>query len=154
MFIKKQLGFSMLEVLVTVFVTSFGLLGMAGLQISSIKSSTIATVNTQAMISINEIVGLIRASPGVAKLGKFNIDPDADNNVVAFSTSLEPSGGSVLPAETNTYNWFRNLNNAMPGVKAGIYCSTLGRCAIKVELPLKVNLNSNTNMTQLVSIQI
>ncbi len=151
---SRQLGFSLIEVLITVVVTSFGLLGIAGLQLSSINASTTASVNTQAMIGIDEIVGQIRANSDVAKAGEFDIDLDGNNNLVAFSTSLEPSGSPSI-AESGAYNWFRNLNQSIPGVKAGINCdATSGICAIKVELPIKIDSSSSDNMTQIVTLQL
>ena len=40
--IKDQKGFSLLEVLITLLVVSFGLLGMAALIISGVRSNNIA----------------------------------------------------------------------------------------------------------------
>jgi len=151
---SRQQGVSLIEVLITVVVTSFGLLGIAGLQLASVNASTAASVNTQTMISIDEIVGQIRSNSVAAKAGEFDIDLDGSGNLVAFSTSLAPAGGASI-SKTGAYNWFRNLNQSIPGVKAGINCnSTSGICAIKVELPIKIDSNGNTNMTQIVSLQL
>ena len=147
-------GFSLIEVLVTLVITSFGLLGIAGLQFASVNASTTASVNTQAMISIDEIVGQIRANPDAALAGEFDIDASNNNTLVVFSTNLAPSGSASL-SQQGAYNWFRNLNQSIPGVKAGIDCDSTSRvCAIKVELPLKVSEASNENMTQIVAIQL
>lgn len=152
--LSKQQGISLLEVLIAVVVTSFGLLGIAGLQLASVNTSTIASVNTQAMISIDEIVGQIRANPDAAKEGEFNINLGDTDNLVTFSTNLEPTGSPSV-SELGAYNWFRNLDQSIPGVKAGVHCdATSGICAVKIELPLKIDSVSSTNMTQIVSIQL
>ena len=144
----RQQGFSLIEVLITVVVTSFGLLGIAGLQLASVNASTVASVNTQAMISIDEIVGQIRANPNAAKAGEFDITP-----LVVFSTSLAPTTPTV--SESGVYNWFRNLNQSIPGVKAGIkYDATTDICVVKIELPIKIDSGSSDNMTRIVSLQL
>lgn len=149
---SKEQGFSMIEILITVVVSSFGLLGIAGLQLSSIKSSTHASINTQTMISINEIVGRIHANTKAAKAGEFNI-ATANNQLITATAMTAPTTTAKF-AEKATYNWLQNLNKNVPNVKAGIYCTTAGRCAIKVELPMKASSNAASNMTQVVSFQL
>ncbi len=147
---NKQQGFSMLEVLITVVISAFGLIGLAGLQISSVNATTVSAANTQTMIAMKEIVGQLIANKPAALNGEFNIDAaDSDTGTLqSFSTDLEPANNATS-SQTITYRWFNNLNNAVPGVKAGIHCSATGICAIKVQLS-----ESADSMEQVVSVQL
>lgn len=60
---KRNLaGFTIIEVLVTLIVLSVGLLGMAALQITGIRSATGATSRTQATLMADDIVERMRAN--------------------------------------------------------------------------------------------
>jgi type IV pilus assembly protein PilV len=59
----QQRGVSLIEVLVSLFVISVGLLGIAGLQTASIKESLDSAQRSQAMWLINEMVERMRANP-------------------------------------------------------------------------------------------
>ncbi len=146
---RSQEGFSMIEVLITVLVSAIGLIGMAGLQITSIKTTTVSVANTQAMIAINEIIDLMRVDFVAASNGEFNIDAlDSNGTLRTFSATTAPSGTPTL-AETMTYTWFKNLDRQVSGVKAGVNCSNLGMCAIKIELSDSVG-----GQAQVISVQL
>ena len=146
---QRQDGFSMIEVLITVLVSAIGLIGMAGLQITSIKTTTVSVANTQAMISINEIVDQMRVDFTAATNGEFDIDAlDSNGTLRTFSATTAPTGTPTL-AQTMTYTWFKNLDRQVPGVKAGINCSNLGMCAIKIQLSDSVG-----GQAQVVSVQL
>ncbi|MEE9303995.1 MAG: type IV pilus modification protein PilV [Thiotrichaceae bacterium] len=59
----QQSGFSLIEVLVTAVILSTGLLGIAGLQLSSIKNSHNAFLETQARYMATTLLDNIRANP-------------------------------------------------------------------------------------------
>jgi Tfp pilus assembly protein PilV len=139
-----------LEILITVVISAFGLIGLAGLQISSVNATTISSANTQTMIAIKEMVGQLIANKPAALNGEFNITAaNTDTGALrAFSTDLVPANDATS-SQTITYRWFNNLNNAVPGVKAGIHCDSSGLCAIKVQLSEAVD-----SMEQIISVQL
>jgi type IV pilus assembly protein PilV len=66
---RRQQGFSMLEVLITMVVISVGLLGIAGLIMTSFKNNHSAYSRGQATILANDIIDRMRANRTVAQAG-------------------------------------------------------------------------------------
>lgn len=64
---KKQHGFSLLEVLITMLIVSFGLLGIAGIVITSLKNNQGSYARSQASLLANDIVDRMRANRGSAE---------------------------------------------------------------------------------------
>lgn len=65
-------GFTLMEVLVALAVLSIGLLGMAGMQLFSLKSSHNAYLRTQATTAANELVNKMRANSAAATAGNYD----------------------------------------------------------------------------------
>lgn len=83
--ITVQRGFSLVEVLVTVLVLAIGLLGLAGLQLTSLRNNTMAYERSQATLLAYSILERMRANRSAANAGAYN---------VALDTA--PSGTSCL----------------------------------------------------------
>lgn len=65
---NKQQGFSLLEVLITMLIVSFGLLGIAGIVITSLKNNQGSYARSQASLLANDIVDRMRANRGSAEV--------------------------------------------------------------------------------------
>lgn len=111
-------GFTLIEVLVTLVVLAIGLLGLAGLQASSLKHNNNAYQRTQATFLAYDILDRMRANPMGVEAGNYNAintgtpptSPAcittgctpaqlADNDIVEWSTDLTavlPSGNGVI----------------------------------------------------------
>jgi type IV pilus assembly protein PilV len=67
--IRKQRGFSLIELLVSVLIMSIGVLGMAGLQVLSLQQNRSALLQGEATLLVNDIMDRIRANPSTAYSG-------------------------------------------------------------------------------------
>lgn len=90
----------MIEVLVAIVIISLGLLGMAGLQASSLRTSQSAFYRAQAAVFANDMAERMRANQG-----------DARNYTLAVSDSA-PTGTSVR--DRDRADWLARLA-ALPG---------------------------------------
>jgi type IV pilus assembly protein PilV len=59
---SRQTGSSLLEVLIAVFILAFGLLGIAGMQISSLRSAQSSLERSQAVFLTHAILDAMRAN--------------------------------------------------------------------------------------------
>lgn len=90
----------MLEVLIAVVILSFGLLGMAGLQISSLRVNQSAHMRTQAVSQAYNIVDQVRSDA---------VNVGAYDGVNVDLSQLFPSGQAAIavnnPMITVTISW-------------------------------------------------
>ena len=69
--LTKQRGVSLLEVLVSVLVLGIGLLGVAALQTSSMRSTNSALEKTMAVILTDTLSELLKTDPEAARQGAY-----------------------------------------------------------------------------------
>lgn len=105
--IAGQCGTTMLEVLITIVVLAFGLLGLAGLQAVSLKNNNNAYYRSQATMFAYDITERMRVNKAAAKAGDYNI-----------ITTVTPSGTDV--AKTDLIEWRKNIAAGMPNGVASI----------------------------------
>ncbi len=121
---KRQKGFSLIEVMISLVLISIGLMSMTSLQSRSVNISTVAYTETQSTLLIQEIVELLRANKVAAASGTYNI------GLSSFS-DLPTPGSSI--AEVDRYNWFNNLDNTLTGAKSSINCDADSRCVLELQ---------------------
>ncbi|WP_261843465.1 type IV pilus modification protein PilV [Aliamphritea ceti] len=71
--IWKHKGFSLIEVLISIFVISVGLLGAAGLQIKGIQQAKSSYLRSQASIIAYDMADRMRANPVGRVNGNYNL---------------------------------------------------------------------------------
>lgn len=140
--LSRQKGVGMIEVLVSVLVMSVGLVGLAGLQISTVNNATVSYTNTQAIFALQDIAGLLLSSAPAAKAGEFNIALNPNNSLKSLSALTTPTGSSS-PIEKARYYWLQNLSDVLPNAKAFVDCDAVGNCTITVQFS-DVDKNTNT----------
>ncbi|MDH5324191.1 MAG: type IV pilus modification protein PilV [Gammaproteobacteria bacterium] len=69
---NRQRGMTMIEVLVAVFIMAVGLLGIAGMQVKSMKYNTSAYARSQAQLLANDMLDRLRSNRAGVKLGHYN----------------------------------------------------------------------------------
>lgn len=97
---SRQQGFSLLEVLIAAFVLAIGLLGVAGLQLTSMQNGHSAFLRSQATLLAYTIVDEIRA----------NRDKAGDYAIALGDNASESSG----LAATDVNAWLANLAAELP----------------------------------------
>jgi type IV pilus assembly protein PilV len=116
--IKFQYGFTLLEVLIALLVLSIGLLGLAALQTTGLRSNQMASMRTQATQAAYDITDRMRANPtGVA----------ADEYVIGL-TDAPGDTSATGTALTDLTEW-RDSVNRLPGAASEItQCDTADGC--------------------------
>jgi len=68
-----QAGFSLVEVMIAVFVLAIGLLGAAGMQLSALKYTDSSRMNSQASFIVYDIIDRMRANADPIQLEQYEI---------------------------------------------------------------------------------
>ncbi len=115
----RQRGFSLIEVLIAMLVLAIGLLGMAQMQASGLRSTHGAYLRTQATLLAGDMLDSMRANMTVARAGGYDVafggalaaGTTAGDDVIAWKANLAallPNGDgqitSVAPAGATAAN--------------------------------------------------
>ena len=98
----RQQGFTLLEVLVAMVIVSIGLVGLAGLMMTSAKNNQSAYYRSQASWLAYDIVDRMRANRTSALKGDYNI---------AYQTTASSSNAMAL---LDLGQWKTELQTALP----------------------------------------
>lgn len=121
-----QHGFTLLEVLVAVFVLALGLLGFANLQTVGLRANQNAYLRTQAMILAYDIIDRMRSNMLVGDTnndGKIDVYLDNYNSVAPqrIANCLTPNGcGPSEMVQYDLYEWQALIANTLPGGRATV----------------------------------
>ncbi len=116
---SAQRGFSLIEVLVTIVVVSFGMLGFAGLLNESIVSNRQAYMRSQATLLAHDIIERMRVNRPAAVGGNYTI---------ALASS--PAGGSV--AGDDLVEWKSLLANYLPAGDGSVVADGTGNVTVVI----------------------
>jgi len=121
----SQTGFSLVEVLVSIFILTMGLLGMLGMQAAALQSNREARLQSSAMILARELADMVRGnkSEGIKTannpyLGDFSSPltfgtPTYCLNVATASTCATP----IDVANAEMTEWLTRVDNELPGAR-------------------------------------
>jgi type IV pilus assembly protein PilV len=108
-------GFTLLEVLVALIVLSIGLLGLSGLQATSLSGNHQALIRSQATLMVSDIIDRMRANRASALAGDYDIAiGDSTPNGPACSTPATPCTGAQV-ADRDLETWRNRLAPLLPG---------------------------------------
>jgi type IV pilus assembly protein PilV len=106
---KQQQGFSLIEVLVTMVIISFGLLGIAGVIVNALKNNNSSYARTQASVLANDIIDRMRANRTTAETAPFAYNlalgaavPDGNTIVLNDLTQWRASLAAAMPSGTGS----------------------------------------------------
>lgn len=100
--LRHSAGASLIEVLVAIIVLSLGLLGLAGMQASSLKAMQSAESRSRASLQIQDIIDRMRANRRPADEGAYDL-----------ALGDAPAAGDAVAAE-DLRQWKAALGRALP----------------------------------------
>ena len=124
---RWQAGFSLIEVLVTMLILAFGLIGVAGLLVSGVSNAAASEALTKANQLAADMADRIRANPAVAL--------SATSEYITTYADAPP----VAPATTalrDKKEWMDALAAQLPQGKGRIY-NTVGGGARQVNIEVR-----------------
>jgi len=95
----KDSGFTLLEVLIALLVLSIGLLGLAALQTTGLRSNQMASMRTQATQITYDITDRMRANPVGTTVGDYVVDTTTHPTAAKDCAAV-----SCIPAELASYD--------------------------------------------------
>ncbi len=93
---KNLAGFTLVEVLISLLVLAFGILGLASLQLFGLRNNQTALFRSQATQMAYDITDRIRANPNGLDNGRYNNQAATNNDCVANSCTPTQMAGFDL----------------------------------------------------------
>jgi type IV pilus assembly protein PilV len=116
-------GSSLIEVLVSVFILAFGLFGVAGLQITSLRSTESSLERSQAVFLSYTILDAIRANTaaGASVNAAYSTGGDAGEANLCDPKKIDSASGGVAAEDLKF--WIENLqDNLGQDACGGVHC--------------------------------
>jgi type IV pilus assembly protein PilV len=99
---RAQRGFTLIEILVTVVLISVGLLGVAALQLTTLRSNQESYVRSQASVLASDILDRIRANP-------------LQFREEAYDADFDELGEAGTQANRDLAEWQDTIDRILPG---------------------------------------
>ena len=118
----KQDGIALLEVLIAVVIISFGLLGLAGTQVTAIRNNHVAYMRSIATHQAQEMADRMRANMIAAETGAYDspgVNPRNHSASGGCATTLTGCTSTEI-AENDTFHWAAYLAANLPGGEGAI----------------------------------
>ncbi len=101
----RQQGFGLIEVLIALLISAFGLMSMAGLQVTGLRNSHHAYQGTMATILAAEMADRMRANQEALNSGSY-----AQANSTSYAICESTGCSAAQRAEHDTYEWTNAIN--------------------------------------------
>ena len=111
---KQQSGVMLLEALIAILIFSLGVLGLVGLQASTVNASRDAKYRTDASLLANELIGL-------ARVGAQNV-PNSTGLQARFQSAQTCAANSTVPYCV----WAQRVVDTLPGALLPVVVVTPG----------------------------
>ena len=139
---ETQRGFSLLEVMITVFILAVGILGVSGMQLASLKGNQGAYHRSQANFLAADILDRMRANADGFEAGSYNgIDTSSSSASKPACITSDEGCNSASIATNDIYEWLLNFpsdgnTGLIPGSKGTVETNGLtGITTVVVEWP-------------------
>jgi type IV pilus assembly protein PilV len=111
---RRQSGFSMLEVLVTITITAIALLGAAGLQLRALQTGQSSQSRSQAVMLAADLAERMEGNKSAAKNGNYVFNSSSSLGTVTDCATVACS--DVQMATYDVSNWKAKLQTQLPQV--------------------------------------
>ncbi len=135
--INKQVshaGFTLFEVLVSMLILCCGMLGMAGLQLSGLRSSATSSYRTDATQLSYDIADFMRANTAAVNSNDFAnfeysyndalTDPQKSCLQASITASVTSCTASEM-ASVDLYDWVTRARQKLPNASVSVQCNDL-----------------------------
>ena len=126
---RKAYGFSLVEVLVSIVVLSFGLLGMVGMQAASLQANREARLQSSAVVLAREVAEMIRGNKAIGilatsnpYLGSFSspLAASTPSYCLSVATGTTACTNSIDIANAQMTEWLARVDAQLPGARVDI----------------------------------
>lgn len=111
---RRQQGFSLLEVLVTITITAIALLGAAGLQLRALQIGQSSQSRSQAVLLTADLTERMEGNKSAAKNGNYVFDSSSSLGTVTDCSSVACT--DVQMATYDVSNWKAKVQAQLPQV--------------------------------------
>jgi len=118
--LEKQRGFSLIEALVAFLVLSIGMLGIASLQVLSLKAGSTAVMRTVAVMKVEEMMERVRNNPTQVNSYATASATGVNNGCNDYATYKACTPAEMV--QDDIFHWIEELKSRLPntGVTASI----------------------------------
>ena len=159
---RRVRGFSLMEVMVALVVSTIGLLGLAKMEALAMSSTGVASSRSLAAIEASSLAAAMHANPGYWQAGtaqaSYTISGTATTNPYAASPTCTLTGASSCSVQAMAFNdlnqWAGAVSQVLPGYLATISCSQANfpvTCTIQLQWT-ENGVAVNTQQTQMSSL--
>ena len=107
--IKKQSGFTLIESILTLFILTIGILGVAGLQMQGMRSANLAIQRMAVTVKTQDLFDRMRANSA-------NIADYATSGATNNGCNTGTSCSAAQMVSHDLFMWRNDLTSALPGV--------------------------------------
>ncbi|MDG6347421.1 type IV pilus modification protein PilV [Luteimonas sp. 8-5] len=123
-----QRGVGLIEVMVAVAILAFGMLGIAALQATALRSSQSSLERSEAVMHIYAILDAMRANRDVAMIGGYNMGNITANYVVTAWACGRPDAGDLAANDRRLWMGTTAEPGSLKATLGGDACAAI-RCS-------------------------
>jgi type IV pilus assembly protein PilV len=114
-------GFTMLEIMISIVILAFGLLGIAGLQAFALKNTQSASLRLTATTLANDMIDRVRSNWQGIESGAYNKPNSGDYGNTSGCTAPQATCTAGQVAQNDLFEWQLRVGTALPN-GAAIIC--------------------------------
>ena len=126
---SREKGFSLLEVLISIIILSFGLLGMVGLQAAALQANRDARLQSTAISLARELAEMMRGNKDVGLASSANpyigdftspLTPTTESYCLNVATGTTACASNAAIADAQMTEWLSRVKTELPGARVNI----------------------------------